>query len=121
MRAVRNGGEADPDRDGVHNFWEFVSGRNPLAAEMSPICSVTLATDQTEGPYLTLQYRRNLGATGLQYHVDTTGQLGAWTSDGSIQVGAPLNNGDGTETVTRRDTEPSSSAAQRYIRLRVNN
>jgi hypothetical protein len=80
-----------------------------------------MSDDSGTGPYLTLQYRRNLGASGLQYHVDTTGQLGAWTLDGSLPMGTPVNNGDGTETVTRRDTEAATSANQRFIRLRVNN
>jgi hypothetical protein len=115
------GADGDPDRDGCSNFWEFALGRNPIFADASGVCDVTLANDQGLGPYLTLQYRRNLGATGVQYHVDTTGQLGAWMSDGSVEVGTPLNNGDGTETVTRRDIETSSSSSQRFIRLRVNN
>jgi hypothetical protein len=115
------GADGDPDRDGCSNFWEFALGRSPIFADASGVCDVTLANDQGLGPYLTLQYRRNLGATGVQYHVDTTGQLGAWMSDGSVEVGTPLNNGDGTETVTRRDIETSSSSSQRFIRLRVNN
>jgi hypothetical protein len=116
-----SGSDGDPDRDGMGNFWEFVLGRNPLSADSAPICTVTMTNDVGGGPYLTLQYRRNLGASGLQYHVDTTGQLGSWTLDGSVPVGVPVNNGDGTETVTRRDTETSSSAGQRFIRLRANN
>ena len=93
----------------------------PLSADAEPICTVTLANDSGNGPYLTLQYRRNLGASGVQYHVDTTAQLGAWTLDGSVPVGAPVNNGDGTETVTRRDTEASNASERRFIRFRVNN
>jgi hypothetical protein len=75
--------------------------------------------DGGNGPYLTLQYRRNLGASGLELHVDTAGTPGAWTLDGSLPVGLPINNGDGTETLVRRDTLSPSDAAQRFIRLRA--
>jgi hypothetical protein len=116
-----SGPNADPEHDGTSNFWEFALGRSPIVTDSPPVCAVTLANDNGSGPYLTLQYRRNLGAVGLQYHVDTAGELGSWTLDGSVPVGTPVNNGDGTETVTRRDTEPASSSNQRFIRFRTNN
>ena len=71
------------------------------------------------GPYLTLRHRRNLAAATLQTFADTAAAPGAWSLGAGIAVGSSVNNGDGTETITRRDTQPSSSAGQRFIRLRV--
>jgi hypothetical protein len=115
------GNYADPDNDGLGNFWEFAFGLNPLASDAQGAYSVSLVSDGAAGPFLTLQYRRNLGATGMQYHMDTTGALGTWTLDGSVPVGAPINNGDGTETLKRRDTQATSDSTERFLRLRINN
>lgn len=115
------GNDADPDKDGLSNFWEFAFGFDPLVKDAQTGYSVSLMNDGAAGPYLTIQYRRNLGATGLQFHMDTTGALGSWTLDGSVQVGTPVNNGDGTETIKRRDTQTTSEAAQRFMQFRINN
>jgi hypothetical protein len=56
----------------------------------------------------------------LEFHHDTAGDLnGAWTLDGGVQVGAPVQNDDGTETVIVRDTFPYSDGVPRFLRLRV--
>jgi hypothetical protein len=68
-----------------------------------------------------IYHRRNLGAPSIQFHMDTTSTLGTWTLDGGIPVGSPVNNGDGTETLKRRDTQSTSDAPQRFLRLRINN
>jgi hypothetical protein len=110
---------ADLDGDGLTNFVEFAVGGDPLVADAAGAISTSLALDGEGGPYLTLQFRRRLGATGLEFHVDTAATPGAWTLDGSIPVGAPVNHGDGTVTEKRRDTETTSTAGQRFIRLRL--
>lgn len=115
------GDAADPDNDGLSNFWEFAFGFDPLMQDAQTGYTVSLMNDGAAGPFLTVQYRRNLGATGLQFHMDTTGTLGGWTLDGSVEVGTPVNNGDGTETVKRRDIQTTSEAAQRFTRFRINN
>jgi hypothetical protein len=115
------GNNGDPENDGLSNFWEFAFGFDPLVKDGLAGYSVSLMNDGAAGPYLTVQYRRNLGAVGLQFHADTTGILGTWALDGSVQVGTPVNNGDGTETVKRRDTQTTSEANQRFLRLRINN
>jgi Lamin Tail Domain/Fn3 associated len=115
------GSNADPENDGLSNFWEFALGLNPLARDAQGAYSISLMNDGAAGPFLTLQYRRNLGAPSIQFHMDTTGSVGTWTPDGGIMVGAPVNNGDGTETIKRRDTQQTSEASQRFLRLRINN
>ena len=110
---------ADPDADGLTNFWEWALGLNPLAADASGAIVTTLEPDAATGPYLTIRYRRNLAAATLQHFADTAAIPGTWNLGGSVAVGAPVNNGDGTETITRRDTQPSTGTGQRFIRLRV--
>ena len=113
------GAGADRDGDGLTNFVEFAVGGNPRLADAAGAINTSLAMEDDAGPYLTLQFRRSLGATGLEFHVDTAATPGAWTLDGSVPVGSPINNGDGTVTEKRRDTETTSSAGQRFIRLRL--
>ena len=113
------GADADPDHDGLGNFWEFALGLDPLSADAAGAITTSLANDGANGPFLTLRFRRNPSAQSLQYHVDTAADLPAWNLDGSIPVGAPLPNGDGTETVTMRDTLAPAAALRRFIRLRL--
>ncbi len=111
--------DADPDADGLTNFWEWALGLNPLAADAVGAITTTLETNAGSGPYLTLRYRRNLAATSLQHFADTGSAPGTWNLGAGVAVGTPVNNGDGTETVTRRDTQASAPGVQRFIRLRV--
>ena len=110
---------ADPDTDGLSNFWEWALGLNPLSPDAVGAIVTTLEMHSGTGPYLTLRHRRNLAAATLQNFADTAASPGAWNLGAGITVGSPVNNGDGTETITRRDTQISSSVGQRFIRLRV--
>ena len=61
------GSTADPDADGLTNFWEFATGGDPMVADATGKMSSDLLFDAGAGPYLTMRYRRNLGATGLVF------------------------------------------------------
>ena len=113
------GANADPDSDGLTNFWEWALGLNPLAADAMGAIVTTLEMHSGTGPYLTLRHRRNLAAASLQNFADTAAAPGAWSLGAGITVGSPVNNGDGTETLTRRDTQAAAGGVQRFIRLRV--
>ena len=115
------GPDADPDSDSLSNFWEHAFGRDPRIADASGALVQGLANDGAAGPYLTMTFRRDLGAkaAGMEYHIDTTGDLANWGLDTAMQVGAAVVNADGTETVTYRDTMATSQAQQRFIRLRL--
>jgi hypothetical protein len=114
-----SGPAADHDADGLTTFEEFALGRDPRAPDAAGAITNELVPDGAGGAYLTLRYRRNLGAVGVRYHVDSGAAPGAWTLDASQPIGTPIDNGDGTVTETRRDVETTASAAQRFIRLRV--
>jgi hypothetical protein len=109
---------ADPDRDGISNFWECAHGLSPLAADSSSdLVTSDLVTDGSD-TYLSMQYRRGLGLPGFQFLADVAGPLFDWQANGVV-VGAPVNTGDGAEVVTVRDNVPVSAADRRFIRLRV--
>lgn len=108
----------NPDGDAYTNFWEFAHGFNPLSANLTPALTATLANDGAAGPFLTLEFRRN-PATHAEFFADTAGEAGAWNLGAAVQVGSAVINGDGTESVTMRDTVSTTAAAQRFIRLRV--
>lgn len=42
-----------------------------------------------------------------------------WSTGSVLPVGSPVDNGDGTETVTVRLTTPISADRRQFIRLRV--
>lgn len=111
---------ADPDGDGIDNMREWAHGLDPWTRDGQDAVATGIETHNGQ-PYLTLRYRRNLGATGAGFFADTAGALGVWNLDAAATVGSPISNGDGTETVTRRDTFPAtgSGAPSRFIRLRV--
>ncbi|MCX6936961.1 MAG: hypothetical protein NTU80_03545 [Verrucomicrobia bacterium] len=51
--------------------------------------------------------------------MQTSGDLaGAWTTD-AVQVGSATSNGDGTETVTYRDSVAINPAAKRFLRIQI--
>ena len=92
-----------------------------------PIGSVV---EESGNHYLAVSYRRmagGSGTTGVDYTVDGmvyTVQYDAdlsepWSSGSVVLVGSPVDNGDGTETVTVRMGGPMSDAGKLFIRVRV--
>lgn len=121
---------ADTDGDGFTDLFERAFGLdifNPDSLSMGPIGNVAELTGEH---FLQLSYRRRAGGsgtTGVDYSVDgcvytveVSSDLGSWQSSASLvgQVGTPVDNGDGTETVTVRANEPITSGT-RFIRLKV--
>ncbi len=113
-----SGDTADPDGDGLNNLLEFAFGLAPKTA--SSTGAPTSAVQNISGfDYLTLTFRRRAPALDLAYAVQTSGDLsGAWAG-GAVQVGSATANGDGTETVTFRDSTALSAGAKRFLRLQV--
>lgn len=114
-----SGDAADPDGDGLSNLAEFALCLNPRSSDRGQ--AWTLSVQNLAGSdYLTLSFRRRTPALDLNYVVEADDQLDApvWESTG-ILVGTPTAHGDGTETVTFRDTVPVDSAVRRFMRVNV--
>jgi hypothetical protein len=113
-----SGDSADPDGDGRDNLTEFALGLAPRVPDAAGSPAAGIANISGTN-YLTLTFRRRVPTLDLTYTVQNNDLLGtSWTSTASI-VGAPVSNGDGTETVTFRDDTPVSGTSQRYMRLQI--
>ena len=116
-----SGDTAAPAGDGVHNLLKYSANLGPKAFSASALPLVRLQSVATD-TYLTLSYRRAGAASDLTFIPElNAGDLSAnpWTP-GGVQLGPPVNNGDGTQTFTIRDVVPIGPAIKsRYMRLRV--
>ncbi len=113
-----SGDTADPDSDAFANLAEFAFG---LAAKTSNSSGgPTTAIQNINGTdYLTITFHRRAPTLDLAYAVQTSGDLtGAWTTD-AVQVGSATSNGDGTETVTYRDSATITGTAKRFLRIQI--
>ena len=119
--SVISGDTADPDGDSIPNLMEYALNLTPTNANTSGLPVATVQNVSTTN-YLALTYTRVLSATDISYTVEVSGDLLIWSSGPgfTVAVGAPIDNGDGTQTVTVRDTIPVDSATQRFIRLHIN-
>jgi hypothetical protein len=107
---------ADDDNDGLVTLLEYGLGTNPLANSSAQRPRHSLA-NIAGANYLTLTFRRRMGVSVV---AEATGDLagGPWLDD-PVQLGAPTDNGDGTETVTFRDRVPMDGSPCRFMRVRV--
>jgi len=99
---------ADLEGDGVKNLAEFAFGMNPFAGgQHDRMPKGALATHNSQR-HLAISFRRRIGETSIAYEVEESNNLSTWTplNIPAQQVGLPINNGDGTETVTVRATVP---------------
>jgi beta-glucanase (GH16 family) len=123
----------DTDGDSFLNIFERAYGLdifNPDPLSDGPAGSLTEVTNQD---YVSLTYRRLAGGTGTtgisyssdgyNYVVEVSSSLtpGSWQSGETFvqAVGSPVDNGDGTETVTVRALAPMIPGSKVFMRLNV--
>jgi uncharacterized delta-60 repeat protein len=114
-----SGDTADPDGDGIKNIFEYAFGLPPKTPDNSGL--PTGAIQNISGTnFLTMIFRRRVPAFDLVYTPRTAASVtNTWTAN-AVQVGVPVNNGDGTETVTYRDSVPAlPTTSQRFMRLDI--
>lgn len=115
-----SGDLADPDYDGISNLLEFALNLSPKTPN-GPGLPTAIVQNVGGTNYLTLTFKRRLPLLDLLYTPKTNATLpGTWNAD-AVQVGSPVNNGDGTETITYRDSVPVNQAgtSRRFMRLEV--
>jgi hypothetical protein len=111
----------DDDADGMKNLLEYGVGSSPLQNSLPPAAAVTnLVVESVSSPYLTLSFRRQIGATDLVYAVEFSTDLinpSGWAATG-VLVSSTLN-GDGTVTELWRSAQPITSGTKLFVRLKV--
>jgi uncharacterized delta-60 repeat protein len=114
-----SGDLADPDLDGSKNLLEFALNMPPKTSSPSGLPTMS-KTNVAGQDYLTITFLRRIPSLDLTYTPQTNGSLETigWMAN-AVQVGLPINHGNGTETVTFRDSTPISGATKRFLRLMV--
>ncbi|MBX7209530.1 MAG: putative Ig domain-containing protein [Verrucomicrobiaceae bacterium] len=108
-----SGPTADPDADGLKNLLEYALGLTPGTAD-------TLSTRVTHdlvnisgSNYLRLSITRNPAATDITLTVEVSSDLTTWTA-----VPTVIETNTSTSLIVR-DIVPMTSAAKRFMRLKV--
>ncbi len=113
-----SGDHADPNRNGLVNLLDFAFGIDPKLPGLTNTPRVG-KVNISGADYLTLSIHRVPTAKDLTYTPQSGAPLGTWNG-APVQVGSPVTNPDGTETVTYRDSMPITPAVpQRFLRLEV--
>lgn len=111
-----SGAEIDNDSDGLNNLLEYALAGNPKipsASRLPVAAEITVGADRFQA----ITFTRPQNSLDLTYTVETSSNMNDWAPD-AIQVGSPISNPDGTETVTFRDTIPATSQ-RRFIHVNV--
>ncbi len=108
---------ADPDSDGRENLMEFALGLNPLGSEPqeTALLSQTLSTGGNQ--YLTLTFNARINEPTLQYLPEVSADNVTWSATAVLITSTPVNTD--FSRLTYRDPVAITSAAARFIRLRV--
>lgn len=121
INAGISGDNAAPAGDGVQNLLKYSANLGSYTIGLNAIPTVGMGI-AGNSRYLTLSYRQSMTVTDLTFTTELNAgsfSSGSWVT-GGVLLGSPVNNGDGTQTVTIRDTVPISSAtSERFMRLRV--
>ena len=110
---------ADDDFDGLTNRLEYALGGDPLHADAGILPLAIIAPVTVGGitsNYLTLTFKRQLGAEDITYHVELSTTLASWSE--TAVLASSTFNGDGTITETWRSPQPTTNP-KLFLRLRV--
>ena len=107
---------ADADGNGLSNLLAYASGLPPRTPgeRREPVAGLDSSAG---GPRLTLTFRRLQTAPDLVWAPEAGDDLSGWAA--MEPTGAPVDHGDGTQTVTFRDPVAVGGAGRRFARLRV--
>ena len=107
---------ADADSDGRSNFEEFVFGGNPRVADNKTQALTSIVNDGGTD-YLAVTFERRHNVLDAAFTVEACSDLLDWQPV-NHPFGALTPVGNGLDTVTYRDSIPSTSG-QRFIRVRA--
>jgi len=105
---------ADPEHDGITNFFEYAFGLSAGAMDPTPwaLDQATIGSDQ----FMRLTIPKNPAATDVTYEVQATGDM----SNPASWDGAGLFIEENTSTLLRvRDSVPMNGGGKRFMRAKV--
>ncbi len=115
--------DADPDWDGLPNFFEYAVGGDPLSA-----ASTNSLLPSLSGRSLRVEFPRFSDRAGVAYHLQSSSDLKTWCTEASSWGGAALATspavsvievGSAPVNVTAVDNAAPAAGASRFFRLRV--
>jgi N-acetylneuraminic acid mutarotase len=98
-------GDGDADLDGQSNYFEFLAGTNPLDGNETLSTSPTVTGTTSASGHVQLQL--NHVRPGVNYHLETSSDLDAWTRLGTFTF-------DVSGSATIEDPTPSTGAPKFY-------
>lgn len=113
------GRQADPNRNGLPNIFEFALGRNPLVHTAAGLPLPEIKT-LGESDYLTISFRLPVSVDGVSYRVEVSDNLKTWRSGEGHTVELPPQVDGLIKTVTVRSARPvDASGPGEFMRLTV--
>ncbi len=112
----------DFDQDSRANGSEYAFGSNPTVFDFpSPTAGAiqSFTVDAAAAPYGTITFRRQIGATDMNYAVEASSDLQTWLENAARKSSTP--NGDGTATDVWRAPQPTTTAPATFLRVKATN
>ena len=102
----------------ISNLLAFALMLDPRAPDLAKLPELTVVPDGGQ-TYPALRFRRWKSTPTTRYVFESAASLtnGAWQPGGV--VAATVDHGDGTVTVTLRDSQPIGTASGRFLRLKI--
>ena len=114
---------ADCDANGILNIHRFAFGISPGSSNQQTKMPQVSTTIQGANTFLVITFCRRTGASpGVSYSVLQSTDLAAWTALDipTQQVGTPISNGDGTETIGVESSIPiSGTGSPSHVFLKI--
>jgi hypothetical protein len=106
--------DADMDKDGLANLFEYAVGTNGIISSANP--QVTTLAPISADKYLRIAIPKNPAATDISFTVEASSDLAnplSWNSAGLV---IEINN---STTLQVRDNVPAGPGVQRFMRVKV--
>ena len=112
------GFENDFDGDGTLNIWEYAFGLDPRTPQ-SETSAQSLVVEESGNKYPAISFRQLIQAEDLIYQVQDSLDLNNWIDATNLIQFERANNGDGTESIVLRASDPLQPPDEWFKRLKI--